>query len=151
MKHSFFQAVVVSILLYGCTIWTLTKRLKKKLGGNYTRMLRAMDRVIVNDPGDWGSIPDLIIPKILKKCYLMPPGLTLSIIRYGTRIKWSSPGNGVSSSLTPRFHVVFLQNNNHQAVKKKYSQKTVGIFLGIFTCDCECGCVHMLVWVIVVY
>ena len=42
MKHSFFQAVVVSILLYGCTTWTLTKRLKKKLDGNYTRMLRAI-------------------------------------------------------------------------------------------------------------
>ena len=42
MKHSFFQAAVESILLYGCTTWTLTKRLKKKLDGNYTRMLRAI-------------------------------------------------------------------------------------------------------------
>ena len=42
MKRSFFQAVVVSILLYGCTTWTLTKRLEKKLDGNYTRMLRAI-------------------------------------------------------------------------------------------------------------
>ena len=42
MKCSFFQAVVVSILLYGCTTWTLTKRIEKKLDGNYTRMLRAI-------------------------------------------------------------------------------------------------------------
>ena len=42
MKRSFFQAAVVSILLYGCTAWTLTKRLEKKLDGNYTRMLRAI-------------------------------------------------------------------------------------------------------------
>ena len=42
MKRSFFQAVVVSILLYGCTTWTLTKWLEKKLDGNYTRMLRAI-------------------------------------------------------------------------------------------------------------
>ena len=42
MKRSFFQAAVVSILLYGCTTWTLTKRLKKKQDGNYTRMLRAI-------------------------------------------------------------------------------------------------------------
>ena len=42
MKHSFFQAAVISILLYGCTAWTLTKRLKKKLDGNYTRMLWAI-------------------------------------------------------------------------------------------------------------
>ena len=40
MKRSFFRAAVVSILLYGCTTWTLTKRLEKKLDGNYTRMLR---------------------------------------------------------------------------------------------------------------
>ena len=42
MKCSFFQAVVTSILLYGCTTWTLTKRLEKTLDGNYTRMLRAI-------------------------------------------------------------------------------------------------------------
>ena len=42
MKHIFFQTAVVSILLYGCTTWTLTKRLEKKLDGNYTRMLRAI-------------------------------------------------------------------------------------------------------------
>ena len=42
MKRSFFQAAVVSILLYGCTTWTLTKRLEKKLEGNYARMLRAI-------------------------------------------------------------------------------------------------------------
>ena len=38
MKRSFFQAAFVSILLYGCTTWTLTKR-QKKLDRNYTRML----------------------------------------------------------------------------------------------------------------
>ena len=42
VKRSFLLAAVVSILLYGCTTWTLTKRLEKKLDGNYTRMLRAI-------------------------------------------------------------------------------------------------------------
>ena len=42
MKRSFFQATVVLILLYGCTTWTLTKRLEKKLDGDYTRMLQAI-------------------------------------------------------------------------------------------------------------
>ena len=42
MKRSLFQATIVSILLYGCTTWTQTKRLEKKLDGNYTRMLRAI-------------------------------------------------------------------------------------------------------------
>ena len=51
MKRSFFQAAVVSILLYGCTTWTLTKRLENKLDGNYTRILRA----ILNKP--WQQHP----------------------------------------------------------------------------------------------
>ena len=51
MKRSFFQAAVVSILLYGCTTWTLTKRTEKKLDGNYTRMLQA----ILNK--SWGQHP----------------------------------------------------------------------------------------------
>ena len=42
MKRSFFQAAVAFLLLYVCTTWTLTKRLEKKLDGNYTRMLRAI-------------------------------------------------------------------------------------------------------------
>ena len=42
LKHSFFQAVVVLILLYGCITWALTKRMEKKLDGNYARMLQAV-------------------------------------------------------------------------------------------------------------
>ena len=42
MKRSFFQAAIVSILLYGCTTWTLTKWMEKKLDGNYTRMLQVI-------------------------------------------------------------------------------------------------------------
>ena len=41
-KRLFFQAAVVSVLLYWYTTWTLTKQLEKKLDGNYTRMLRAI-------------------------------------------------------------------------------------------------------------
>ena len=43
--------MIVSILLYECTIWTLTKRMEKKLDRNYTRMLRA----ILNK--SWGQHP----------------------------------------------------------------------------------------------
>ena len=42
MKRTFSQAANVLILLCGCTTWTITKRLEKKLDGNYTRMLRAI-------------------------------------------------------------------------------------------------------------
>ena len=52
MKRRFFQAAVVSILLYGCTTWTLTKRLKKKLDDNYTRMLRATRKLSKLDEPD---------------------------------------------------------------------------------------------------
>ena len=37
----------------------------------------------------------------LKKWYLMPPCLKLSIIRYGSRLKWNSSGKGVAPSPTP--------------------------------------------------
>ena len=38
----------------------------------------------------------------LKKRYLIPPCLTLSIIRYVSRVKWNNPGKRVASSPTPR-------------------------------------------------
>ena len=34
MKRSFFHAAVVSILLYGCTTWTLIKCMEKNLHKN---------------------------------------------------------------------------------------------------------------------
>ena len=47
IKRSFFQAMVMSILLYGCTTWTLTKHMEKKLHSNYIRILQA----ILKSPG----------------------------------------------------------------------------------------------------
>ena len=38
----------------------------------------------------------------LKKWYLIPSCLTLRIIRYVSRVKWSNPGKGVAPFLTPR-------------------------------------------------
>ena len=42
IKRSCFSTAAVSILLYGYTTWTLTKRMAKRLDGNYTRMLRSI-------------------------------------------------------------------------------------------------------------
>ena len=42
IKSNFFQAVVVSVLLYGCTTWTHTKCIEKNLDGNCTRKLQAI-------------------------------------------------------------------------------------------------------------
>ena len=36
-----------------------------------------------------------------KKRYLMPPCLTLSIIKHGSRVKWSNPRKGVAPPPTP--------------------------------------------------
>ena len=41
-KWEFIQAIAMSLLLYSCTTWTLIKLLKKKLDGNYTRILQAV-------------------------------------------------------------------------------------------------------------
>ena len=38
----------------------------------------------------------------LKKWYMMPPCLALSTLRWGSRVKWSNPGNGVAR---PPLHV----------------------------------------------
>ena len=39
-KLEFLQAVTVLVQLYGCTIWTLRKLLKKRLVANFTKILR---------------------------------------------------------------------------------------------------------------
>ena len=64
------------------------------------RAIGLMSRVFANGPRDRDSVPRRVIPK-LKKWYLMPPGLALSIIRYGSTVKWNNPGYGVEPSPTP--------------------------------------------------
>ena len=58
--------------------------------------MRLTSRVFANSPGDRGSISKT------QKWYLMRPCLTLSIIRYVLKLKWSNPGEGIASSSTPR-------------------------------------------------
>ena len=64
------------------------------------RFLALVGRVFANGLGDRDSIPGRVIPKTWK-WYLMPPCLTLIIIRYLSRIKWSNPGKGVAPFPTP--------------------------------------------------
>ena len=52
--------------------------------------------------GDLGSILARVIPKTLKKWYLIPTCLTLSNIKYISRVKWSNAGKGVAPSPTFR-------------------------------------------------
>ena len=65
--YIYIQAAIVSILLYGCTTWTLTKRMEKIFDGNYTRMLR----VILNKP--WRQHPTK------QQLYIHQPSITRTI------------------------------------------------------------------------
>ena len=47
-------------------------------------------------PGRLGFNPRSSHTKDSKKWYLMPPCLTLSILQYISRVKWSNPGKGVA-------------------------------------------------------
>ena len=45
LKLAFFHTTVSSVLLYGSSTWTLTKKLETKLNGCYTKMLRVVNNV----------------------------------------------------------------------------------------------------------
>ena len=86
MKRSFFQAAVVSILLYGCTTWTLTKRLERRLDGNYTRMLRA----VLNK--SWRQHPTRLqlyghLPPITKTIHGCPRGVLVKAMDCGIVVR----------------------------------------------------------------
>ena len=75
-------------------------------------------RVFAKSPGDWGTIPGLVIPK-LRIWYLLPHCLTLSIIRYGSRVKWSNPGKGVVPSRTPRCSSYWVEPSGHPRLRSQ--------------------------------
>ena len=54
--------------------------------------------VLAIGPGDLGSIPGQVITKTQKM--VLDAGLILSIIRYGSRVKWNNSGKGVVPSHT---------------------------------------------------
>ena len=65
------------------------------------RLIGLVGRVFTNGPGDLAQ--SLVASyQRLSKGYLIPPFLTLSNIRYISRVKWSNPGKGVAPSPTPR-------------------------------------------------
>ena len=67
----------------------------------FYRTIGLMSWVFANSLGDRCSIPCRVIPR-LKKWYLIPSCLALSIIRYGSRVKWTNPGKGVATSPATR-------------------------------------------------
>ena len=98
MKRSFFQTAVVSVLLYGYTTWTLTKRLEKKLDDNYTRMLRA----------------------ILNKSWRQYPTR-----QYWTRQYWTSPGGNTPQGTN--YTATCLPSRKLSKLDEPGTQDTAGV------------------------
>ena len=59
----------------------------------------------------------------LKKWLLMPPCLTLNFIRYGSRVNWSNPGNGVVPSPTDRCSSYWKESLRVILVSVLYNEK----------------------------
>ena len=59
IKRSFFQAAVVSILLYGYTTWTLTKHMEKKLDGMLQAILHKSWRQHLTKQQLYGHLPPI--------------------------------------------------------------------------------------------
>ena len=76
LKKIILLIVIILIfdLLYCVANWTLAKRLECSPMARETLVQSQVESY-----------------QRLKKWYLMPPCLTLSIIRYGSRVKWSNP------------------------------------------------------------
>ena len=76
------------------------------LGEKYDPFYFPMDSGIMFSVCQWPGGPGFYsrsshTKDFFKKGYLMPPCLTLSIIRYGSRVNWSNAGEEVASSSTP--------------------------------------------------
>ena len=84
----------------------------------YTGLQKTKWVVFANGPGDWGLIPGCVIwktPKIALDATL----ITLSIIRYRSRVKWSSQGKGVALFL----HLNVVANFTYVISAESYLRK----------------------------
>ena len=92
----FFEAVNVSVLLYGCTTWIQTKYLEKKLDENYVMMLRT----VLNK--SWKQTPH---PQKQLLCRHLPPTpdtIHVRWIKNAGNYNWSKDELTINiSQLTP--------------------------------------------------
>ena len=121
IKGSFFQAAVVSILLYRCTTWTLTKRMEKRLDGNYTRMLR----VIWNK--SWRHNPTK------QQLYGYQPPITKTI-----SVRWTRHARHCWRSKLKLISDILLWTPSHGRVKAGRPAKTyIQLLCGDTVCSLE--------------
>ena len=90
--------------------------------------------MLANGTGDRSSIRDRVIPKT-QKFYLMPPCLTLSIIRYVSRVKWSNSEKEVTPCPTPG--VVIIVKRSYGSLTLLFTEGTgytpdIGIMVRVF-------------------
>ena len=107
IKHSFFQAVVVLILIYGCTTWTLTKCIEKKLDSNYTRMLWA----ILNN--SWSQHPTK------QQLYSYLPLIMRTI-----KVRWTRHVEHCWRSKDELFSNILLWTPSHGWTKARWTART---------------------------
>ena len=83
----------------------------------------------------------------LKKWSLIPPCLTLSIIRYVSRVKWINPGKRVATSLTPWCSSCRKWSLR---VALDYSHQLHFTYICVCVCVCLCVCVCVFVMYMIV-
>ena len=97
----------MSILLYGCTTWMLTKWLERKLDGNYIRMLWA----ILNK--SWRQLP------AKQQLYGYQPPITKTI-----KIRWTRHAGHCWRSRDEHLSDVLLWTPSHRCAKAGWPART---------------------------
>ena len=87
-----------------------------------------------------------------KKWYLIPPCLTLSIIRNGSRVKWRNPRTEEAPSSTPRCSsywkgsLRYTLNYGRQLYFYIYIYVCVCVWYGMCVCVCERARAKLELW-----
>ena len=111
-KCSFFRAAVVSILMYGCTTWTLTKRMEKRLDEQ-----RQGDQL---EPMYNSFVP--IQDIVLKTCR-----------KQWTIEKGGEKGSGIS---------VLMVRHDDYYIYIYIQTSYIYIYIYIYVCVCVCVCIY---------
>ena len=98
------------------------------LNRNYY-LIGIMFSVFAHGPRNRGSISGQIIPKT-QKWYLIPPCLTLTIIKYGSKASGGNPGKGVAHTPTPQGCSCYWKGS--LCLRSANLQPDIGIMVWVF-------------------
>ena len=71
---------------------------KKNINNIHNQPIGLLSRMFASGPGDWGSIPGRVMPKTQK----IVLDISLRVLSYVSRVKWSNPGKRVMPTPTSR-------------------------------------------------